>query len=202
MSAQPMMLPFPAEQTPPGDPHRGLRLLERPAPRRRPKLVYSLVAVLGIALIGATQIALTLATTQDSFVLADLRTEQRELTLQTQAVQAEITGLSSPQYLAANADALGMVVAGSPSHLRLSDQAVIGAGDAAGWYSTIAPNGHTTVGNAVVAETPLVALPGTTIGGVVAEPVGAQSPSTATEAAVGYVPPPTLTEGLPSPTTR
>jgi len=203
MSAQPIRWDLPAEPAAPAsDPRRGLRLLERPAKRRRPKLVYAVVAVLGVALIGAAQMGLSLLTTQDSFTLADLRAEQRELSLQAQAVQAEITGLSSPQYLAANADALGMVVAGSPNHLRLSDGAVLGAGESAGWYSTIEPNGHTSVSNAVLSDTPLVALPNATIGGVVAEPVQEKtSDAAATDGGVP-TPPPTLTEGLPGPTTH
>lgn len=202
MSAQPIPMAVPHELAQPAsDPRRGLRALERPQRRRRPKLVYSLVAFFGIVLIGAAQMGLSLATTQDSFVLADLRAEQRELSLHTQALQSELTGLSSPQYLAANADALGMVVAGSPSQLRLSDRTVLGAGESAGWYSTITPNGHTSVRNAVVAETPLVTAPGATIDGAVA-PSGGATSSDATKSSGAAPLPPTITEGLPSPNTH
>lgn len=207
MSAQPL-LAQPIEQAPPAArPRRGLRLLERPSRRRKPKLFYALTALFTAALLGGAQMALSIATTQDSFVLADLRAEQRELSLQAQAVQGELTGLSSPQYLAANADALGMVVAGSPSHLRLSDGAVLGAGASAGYYSTIDPAGHATVRNAIVADTPLITAPGTMIGGAFAPGVAEETAADEADAAAPVDTPivdlpPTLTEGLPSPTTH
>ena len=43
----------------------------------------------------------------------------------------DVAGLSSPQYLAANAAALGMVIDESPNYLRLSDGALLGAGQSA-----------------------------------------------------------------------
>ena len=207
MSARPLLAQPREEIAPIAPPRRRLRLLERPVRRRKPKLFYALTALLTAALLGGAQMALSIATTQDSFRLADLRAEQRELSLQAQAVQGELTGLSSPQYLAANADALGMVVAGSPSHLRLSDGAVLGVGGSAGYYSTIDPAGQISVRNAIVTDTPLITAPGVTIGGAVA-PVAAEDavPEEGTVAVPVDEPavhlPPTLTEGLPSPTTH
>lgn len=167
-------------------PERRLRPVTAPAPRRKPKLAYALAALGGALAIGAAQIALSLAITQDSFALADLSSQQRELDLRTHALQEELTGLSSPQVLAGEAAELGMVVAGSPSYLRLSDGAVFGAGMGADGTSTVDPNGAGAVGNALVTAPPVEAP--VSEDGVVAPP--AQDL------------PPAITDGLPSPTTR
>lgn len=167
-------------------PERRLRPVAAPAPRRKPKLAYALAALGGALAIGAAQIALSLAITQDSFALSDLSSQQRELDLRTHALQEELTGLSSPQVLAGEAAELGMVVAGSPSYLRLSDGAVFGAGMGADGTSTVDPNGAGAVGNALVTA----------------------PPPEATVTEDGAVPPaapdlpPAITDGLPSPTTR
>lgn len=178
------LLPAPApseRQTP------RLRPVSAPARRRRPKLAFALIALGGALAIGAGQMVLSLAITHDSFVLADLTSQQRELDLQTRALQDEVTGLSSPQHLAAEADALGMVVAGSASYLRLSDAAVLGANAPAGWASTIDPKGNGAVSNLLLGAAESAAPPANeeqTTGGV--------DPNL----------PPAITDGLPSPTTR
>lgn len=188
MSIATPQLRLPVTPTPAPIRERTLRPLERPQPRRRPKLAFAIIALAGAALIGIAQMALSIATTQDSFVVAELTQQQRELTWQAQAIEESIAGASSPQVLASNADSLGMVVGGSPSYLRLSDGALIGMGTAAGWNSTVNPNGWSAVPNALVSDTPPVAeatAPTGDVQPVVEEPV---------------LPP--VAQGLPSPTTR
>ena len=107
---------------------RRLRVVEEPSRRRRPKLVYGVVALAGALTIGAAQMALSILTTQSSYELSTLSQEARELTWQKQILYDDVAGLSSPQYLAANASALGMVIDESPSYLRLSDGALLGRG--------------------------------------------------------------------------
>ncbi len=169
-------------------PERRLQPVTAPARRRKPKLAYALVALGGALAIGAAQVGLSLAITQDSFTLAGLTSQQRELDLRTDALKEELTGLSSPQVLAGNAADLGMVVAGAPSYLRLSDGAVFGAGAGAEGISTVDPHGPAAVGNVLVTE----------------ETPAAQQ--TAEESTGGTPPatdlPPALTDGLPSPTTH
>ncbi|MFK3678778.1 hypothetical protein ACI2IP_13685 [Microbacterium sp. NPDC090218] len=168
------------------EPQRRLQPVTRPAVRRKPKLAYALVALGGALAIGAAQVALSLAITQDSFALASLSSQQRELNLRTHALQEELTGLSSPQVLASSAAGLGMVVAGSPSYLRLSDGAVFGTGAGADWTSTVNPDGSAAVTNSLIVEPPPA--------------------ETATDAVdAGQTTqdlPPAITDGLPSPTTR
>lgn len=185
-------------RTPEKAPERRLRPVMQPARRRRPKLAYALIALGGAMAIGAAQMTLSLIITQDSFVLAGLKSQQNELNLQTSAIQDELTGMSSPQMLATKADALGMVVAGSASYLRLSDNAVIGAGEGAGWLSTVDPKGAGAVHNSLLsslaasaaADAPEDAATGDTTG------------DAATDTPVTPDLPPPITDGLPSPTTR
>ncbi len=112
-------------------PNRRLRVVEEPSRRRRPKLIYGVVALVGALTIGAAQMALSILTTQSSYELSTLSQEARQLTWQKQILYDDVAGLSSPQYLAANASALGMVIDEAPSYLRLSDGALLGAGQAA-----------------------------------------------------------------------
>jgi len=176
-------------------PDRHLRPLERPR-RRRPRVAYALIALAGALAIGAAQMGLSLATTESSYRISALTQEKNQLTWQKQELDDRIAGLSSPQYLAANAAALGMVINQSPTYLRLSDGKILGAGKAATASSAIDPLGKNAVGNALVGDTPLVTHPDATIK---APPVDTEE-EVATDAA-STLPPP-ITDGLPTPTTR
>lgn len=138
----------------PAAPGRRLRLVERPSRRRRPRTAYAIVSLLGVAAIVAVQIILSMLTTQGSFAVADLMQERRDLTLQQQELEDSVSGLSSPQYLAANAAELGMVIDGAPNFLRLSDGKVIGTGKTSSGESTVNAK-SSNVGNALIADTPL-----------------------------------------------
>jgi hypothetical protein len=177
-------------------PNRRLRVVEAPAPRRRPKLLYGIVAVLGAFLIAAAQMALSIMTTQGTYELAALSAEQSDLTYEKQMLYDEVAGLSSPQYLAANAAALGMVIDESPSYLRLSDGAILGASEIALGSTSIDAIGRGSVPNALIADTPLVTVEEATIGGLPVEVE--QAP---VDGGVGNTPPP-LTDGLPTPSTH
>ena len=191
MSAQATARTLPAPSAPVREERiRGLRVVEAPHARRRPKLAYALVALAGAALIAAAQIGLTLATTHDSFVLSDLKQQQRALGLEEQALREGLAGMNSPQALATKASELGMVVAGSASYLRLSDGLVAGAGSGADWVSTVNPNGPGAVANSLLVEE------------VVAPPTDTGSGAAADQAPVQSDTPPSLTEGLPIPSTH
>ncbi|GGH40415.1 hypothetical protein [Microbacterium album] len=187
------------EPAPERRPRRRLQPVEAPAPRRRPRLAYAVVALAGAVAIAVAQMSLSILITQTSYDIAALNQERRAATLQAQELQDEVAGLSSPQYLAANAAALGMVIDASPSFLRLSDGAVIGAGHAAGADSTVDVAGRAAVGNALIGDTPLVTDPATTLDGPVVQETEAGDETA--PAADDPLPPP-LTEGLPRPQTR
>lgn len=175
-----------------------LRPVEAPARRRRPKLAYAVVAVVGAVLIAVAQMALSVMTTQSTFEIAALDAQQRELTLETQALYDEVAGLSSPQHLAEQAASLGMVIDAAPSYLRLSDGAVIGGGAAAGSASAVDAAGRGAVGNAFLADTQSAS----------AEESADEAPSSQTEKSDERAQeeqpqlPPAVTDGLPSPTTH
>ncbi len=176
-------------------PRRPLRAVDAPARRRRPKLVYGIVAVVGAIAIGAAQMTLSVLTTQTSYELSALVSQQRDLTYQKQILYDDVAGLSSPQYLAANASALGMVIDESPSYLRLSDGALLGSGDMSYGRSSVDAIGRGAVPNALITDTPLVTDPDATIEGVPVETVviGADG--------VADTPAP-ITDGLPTPSTH
>lgn len=183
-------LPEPLAPTPRAP--RRLAPVPAPARRAKPKLAYALIALAGAAAIGIAQIGLSLAITHDSFALADLTSQQRELDLQASALEDELAGTSSPQLLAIKAAELGMVVAGSASYLRLSDSAVLGANTGADGLSTIDPKGSGAVHNALLNQRTLA----TAAEGDTDAPADG-----ATETVDPNLPPP-ITDGLPSPTTR
>jgi hypothetical protein len=184
-------------------PARRLRALGAPAPRRRPKVVYAIVAVAGAVAIGAAQMALSVLTTQGSYQIAELTSQQRQLDWEKQMLYDDVAGLSSPQYLAANASALGMVINESPSYLRLSDGAILGASQAAIGASSVDAIGRGAVANALITDTPLVTAPDATIEGAPVAPVEVSPDGTTGDAAAPVLnTPPPLTDGLPTPSTH
>lgn len=185
------------QRVPQPSPRRRLQVVPEPERRRRPKLAYGVIAVAGAVAIALTQMGLSILTTQSTFEVAALTQQQRELTLQKQALYDDVAGLSSPQYLAANAAALGMVINESPSYLRLSDGAIVGAGAAAGGTSAVDAINRGSVPNALVTDTPLVTAPDATIQGVPMAP----APADTTAGGESATPPP-ISDGLPTPATR
>ena len=183
---------------------RHLRPVATPAKARKPRVAYAMTALIGAVLIGAAQMGLSLATTATTYEIRELQTQQRDLTVQSQLLSEELAGLSSPQYLAANAASVGMVIGASPTYLRLSDGAVIGTGEVAG-KSTVDVLRTPAVSNALIANTPLATAPGSTIGGAI--PVAAPSETADNLSATAPVVetpqlPPVISDGIPTPETR
>ena len=187
MSAVPI-LPEPA---PASAPHRPLLRAVRRR-RRRPRLAYGLLAVAGAIAIVAAQMLFSVLSTQSSFELSALTQQQKEVSWQKQILDDRIAGLSSPQYVAANAAALGMVINESPSYLRLSDGAIVGPQQPSAATSSVDALVRGSVGNALIADTPLVTEPQATIDGPPAPSAPTADPAT----------PPPLSQGLPTPATH
>ena len=158
----------------------------------------ALQRLLGAFLIAGAQMVLSIMTTQSSYELSTLTQQQRDLTYEKQILYDDVAGLSSPQYLAANAAALGMVIDESPSYLRLSDGALLGAGEVSLGSSSVDAIGRGAVPNALITDTPLVTEPDATIGGKPVVPVDA---GTDAGGGVGNTPAP-ITDGLPTPSTH
>lgn len=193
MSAIPVVAPAPTPAKKRA-PRRLLGIAPQTTKRRRPRLVYGIVAVAGAFAIGAAQMSLSILTTQTSYELTKLTSQQRELTWQKQILADDVAGLGSPQYLAANAAALGMVINESPSYLRLSDNALLGSGQAAAWTSSVDAIGRGAVANSLITSTPLITVPDATIQGVTPPPADLTTGDANT--------PPPITDGLPTPSTH
>lgn len=100
----------------------------RPAPRgavRRSPFVGVVVSLLAAGLLGL--LVLNTALAQDAFRLHTLKQESRALEDREEALRREVEAGRSPQELASRAAELGMVPAGPPAFLRLSDGTVLGS---------------------------------------------------------------------------
>ena len=105
----------------------------RPAtggPARRSPFVAVVVTLLAAGLLGLLMLNTTLA--QDAFTLHTLKQDSRALEDQEEALRREVEALQAPRELAARATDLGMVPAGPPAFLRLSDGEVLGSATPAG----------------------------------------------------------------------
>ncbi|RFA15117.1 hypothetical protein B7R22_07240 [Subtercola boreus] len=175
--------------------------------RRKPKLAYAAVVVVGVFSIVVAQLMLSIGLSNGAYEISSLQTEQKEIDRSNSALSEQLDGLSAPQSLAASAEALGMVANVHPAYLRLSDGAVLGTPTTASSASGSLTNGQPSlVPNALTAAAASAAAaagaapaaatgtPATTAG----TPVGAPSAPPAA-AAAGAVP---WQGQLPAPTTH
>ncbi|MET1018516.1 MAG: hypothetical protein ABWX62_00885, partial [Microterricola sp.] len=122
--------------------------------KARPKLAYGLTAVLGIIAIIAAQLVLSVVTSQGAYDIAALQLQQKEATRDAQILTEDLDRMKSPQFLAANAQALGMVTNANPAYLQLSNGAVLG--QPFGEQGTSATGASALVPNALLSGVPLV----------------------------------------------
>ncbi|MBM7504593.1 hypothetical protein ACFPER_17085 [Agromyces aurantiacus] len=184
----------PARRLAPGAaPERSRRL--RPAPeavrRARPKLAYAVVSLVSIGAIAMVQLLLSIAMTQGAYELDAQVLRQAELQREQQKLSDDLDRLESPQYLAMNAEALGMVPNSDPVYLRLSDGAVLGQPTAAQGSSG---SSAALVPNALIDGVPPVTAQG-------AEQT-AKGGDAANAAAGGGNAAPPVPDGLPTPATH
>ncbi|WP_353827939.1 hypothetical protein [Agromyces sp. SYSU T0242] len=170
----------------------------RPAPEigagiTRPRLAYAVISLAAIGAIAIAQLLLSIAMTQGAYELDAQLLRQTELERQQQKLADDLDRLESPQFLAANAEALGMVPNSDPAMLQLSDGAVIGAPTAA---RGDAASSAALVPNALIDGVPLVTE---REAGDTSKGAGGRPETPADGAPAG---PPTLTDGLPTPATH
>jgi hypothetical protein len=151
------------------------------------------VALAAIGVIAIAQLLLSIAMTQGAYEMDEQLLRQAELRREEAKLTDDLDRYESPQYLAMNAEALGMVPNADPVYLRLSDGAVIGepqpASGAAAASAPLVPN---ALIDGVPPMTERAAGETATAGGG-----SSVSPAEGTPAA-----PPALTEGLPTPATH
>ncbi|MDN4595829.1 hypothetical protein [Leifsonia virtsii] len=166
--------------------------------RARPRALYAGIAVGTLLAIVVAQLLLSIGISQGAYQLNSLQAKQTQLQRSYQAVSEDLGRVSSPQNLAANANALGMVSNSSPAYLRLSDGAVLGAPVAAsGAAGTVTGGQGNLVPNSLLAGVPLVTQPGQT-----ATPQTGNSASTGAANAPQQKPTVPLQGALPTPVTH
>jgi hypothetical protein len=175
--------------------------------RARPRTVYAAVTVAGLFAILIAQLLLSIAVSDGAYRIAALQGVQRELSRDQQTLTEQLHVLQSPQHLAANAQALGMVANSSTAFLRLSDGAVIGTAVAAtaSGGSVIGADGALLVPDALLKGMPLASQPATAGQSpapgqptVIGQPTAADAGAPAAGAAAGSV----ASAPIPAPITR
>lgn len=139
------------------DRERHLRALPVAAPRRAPRLVHGVVALVGLTGIVIAQLGLSVVISEGAYRLSALQGESTALARTEQTLAEDIAVLASPQHVAVAADELGML-AGQPSQfLTLSGEATAGGPDALHMQAPALDQFGIYVPNALLAEAPQVA---------------------------------------------
>lgn len=173
----------------------------RPAPevRRRPRLAYAITALAGIGAIVIAQLLLSVAMTEGAYEIDGYKVAQVKLDREAQVLREQIDALESPQFLAANAEAIGMVPNAAPVYLRLSDGAVLGQPTAAAGGAIGAAG---SVANSLIADVPLVTEQPTGETGGEAAAAEAVTAAPIAQAPIAQTPVAPPSDGLPTPATH
>lgn len=149
--------PAPLPSAPP-EPSRPLRALPGRGGAAQPRaragrapLTGALTVVVLVLGILAAQLWLSIVVSQGAYETRALEVEQRDLSRVERVLSQNLDKLSSPQNLAENASALGMVQNSTPATLRLSDHSI--SGDLAPRATTATAN---LVPNAALENLPIV----------------------------------------------
>lgn len=100
------------------------KILQKGAGHSRVFMAVTTIATIGVIL--ASQLVLSIITSEGAYQISNLELTQRDLTRVERVLSQDVQTLSSPQNLADNATKLGMITNATPSYFRLSDGAVIG----------------------------------------------------------------------------
>ena len=171
--------------------------------RSRPRAVYAIVAIAVLFGIVVAQLLLSITISQGAYQISSLQAKRTELQRAYQAASEDLNRLASPQNLAANANALGMVTNSNPVYLRLSDGAVLGAPvPASGSAGTVTGGQGNLVPNVLLNGVPLAVPAPPAAPGAAPAAGAANSPSAG--GAPASTPPATvpLDGALPTPVTH
>ena len=163
--------------------------------RKRPRVVYAVVAVGGLFGILVIQLLLSIWLSDGAYQISSLQQAQRELSRDQQSLTEALHVLQSPQNLASQAAVLGMVTnTGSQGFLSLNS-GVLRNPTAASGDTTVAANIATLTPNSLI-------TPGVLAAGPAVEPAGSSTttPATATapvqaQPVAAGAPPSTATAG-------
>jgi hypothetical protein len=181
-------------------PRRHLEVVPTRAQRRaRPRMLPALITIGGIGVILLAQLLLSIVVANGAYQISGLQTAKHDAELQQHALTEQLDVLASPQYLAANAEALGMVASGNAVYLDAKTGAVTGSGTNPG--GSLIGSGD-QVGNVLLAGSTTVSPASTGAGApTTTNPDGASQAST--DAGTGGAGQDPQTPGLlPSPNTH
>jgi hypothetical protein len=85
--------------------------------RARPRIAYAVVAVAALGVLLLAQLGISMVLSQGAYTLNSLSAEQTNLSRTQQSLSEELRVLDSPQNLARNAQALGMIANSTPVYL-------------------------------------------------------------------------------------
>jgi hypothetical protein len=217
MSAIPVAAPARPRRSPDATPRRHLEVAPTRAQRRaRPRLLPAVITIGGIGVILIAQLLLSIVLAQGAYQISSLQTQKHTAELQQHALSETLDLYGSPQHLAANAEALGMVASGNAMYLDAATGAVtgtatadtgslLGSGDQVS-NVLLNPSMIVTAPPSTATTTPTTTTPNATTGAT----TGATSPTnstgasqTSTDTGTGGAGTTPQTSGLlPSPTTH
>jgi len=85
--------------------------------RARPRIAYAIVAVAALGILLLAQLGISMVLSQGAYTLNSLSAEQTNLSRTQQSLSEDLRVLDSPQNLARNAQALGMIANSTPVYL-------------------------------------------------------------------------------------
>jgi len=112
--------------------------------RARPRVVSAMVAVGALAALLLAQLGISMVLSKGAYQLDSLQSQQTELSRSQQQLDEQLNVLRSPQNLATNAQALGMIANSTPVYLDPKTGAVYGTPTPAA-----SSTGATSAGNQV-----------------------------------------------------
>ncbi len=121
--------------------------------RARPRIVYALVATAALFVLLLTQLGISIALSDGAYQISALQNTQTELGRSQQKYSEKLQVLSSPQNVANNAAALGMVRNQNPVYLDLASGAVFGTPQAAAPEASASGN---LIANSLLGGVPVV----------------------------------------------
>ena len=175
--------------------------------KARPKVFYAIITVAVIFGIIISNLLLSVVVASGAYEIASMQQSNKELGRSYQTMNQDLDRLSSPQNLAANAEALGMVNNSTPVYLRLSDGAVLGTPEPAAATSGLIAGAEGAVPNSLLTGVTLVTQKESEAKAAAAKKAAADAAKTApvtdsAPAAVVPAGPVALTNGLPGLATR
>jgi hypothetical protein len=141
-------------------PARILGLASRRVTKPRPRIFYAIVTVSVVLAIIVCQILLSVAVSSGAYEINELKVAHKDLSRTYTQVSQNLAEVSSPQHVAASAEALGMVTSNTTAYLRLSSSKVLGQAHAATRSGALLGGSNASlVQNILLTDIPAGAIP-------------------------------------------